>query len=209
MTSATTANRAARLHLQGRLDLATHASELLHSKEEALQREHNRLRGHADRTQADWHERLHQAAIWLLRARALGAGSELTTGSQPPERATVDINWRTSMGVTYPGTVRTTAGSTPAFTSTAALTPTRDAYAAALDAATEHAAARAALQRVEAELADTRRRRRALEQHLVPRLQSELHRLDLTLDERDRDAALRTQLAIRRRGAASAREPTP
>jgi vacuolar-type H+-ATPase subunit D/Vma8 len=120
----------------------------------------------------------------------------------------VDINWQTSMGVTYPGTVHTTPGSTPEFTSTAALTPTRDAYAAALDAATEHAAARAALQRVEAELADTRRRRRALEQHLVPRLQSELRRLDLILDERDRDAALRTQLAVGRRGTASARKPT-
>lgn len=208
MTS-TTANRAARLRIQSRLGLATHASELLHSKEEALQRERDRLRGHADRTEADWHRRLHHAATWLLRARALGAGAELTTGRKPLEPATVDIDWQTSMGVTYPGTVRTTPGSTPAFTSTAALTPTRDAYAAALDAATEHAAARAALHRVEAELADTRRRRRALEQHLVPRLQTELHRLDLTLDERDRDAALRTQLAIARRGKTSTREPAP
>jgi len=99
------------------------------------------------------------------------------------------------MGVTYPGTVVPTPGSPHEFTTTAALVPTCTAFQAALTAAAEHAAATAALRRVEAELATTRRRRRALEERLQPRLQAQLHRLDLALDERDREMALRTRLA--------------
>jgi vacuolar-type H+-ATPase subunit D/Vma8 len=50
-------------------------------------------------------------------------------------------------------------------------------------------------------VSNTRRRRRAIEQRLRPRLESQLHKLDLDLDERDRDAAVRTQLAIRSKGS--------
>jgi V/A-type H+-transporting ATPase subunit D len=202
MTSTTPTNRAARLRLRARLDLTAHAVELLRNKEEALRREQTRLRAHSDRTEIDWQQRLAEARTWLLRARALGASSELARLVRPRRPATIEIAWQTSMGVTYPGAVDITPSPPPNLTSTAALVPTADAYRAALEVAAQHAAASAAFRRVATELADTRRRRRALEYRLLPSLESQLHRLDLTLDERDRDTALRTQLAIRHTEAA-------
>ena len=195
-----TANRSARLHLRANLDLARHAVELLHNKEEALQREQARLEGHAKRTEQQWLDHCHDASTWLLRARALGASSEVTSmlddAFQPAE---VTVAWQAAMGVTYPGEVHCTPATPPNLTSTAALVPTTTAYQTALTAGAEHAAATAALHRLETELSNTRRRRRAIEQRLQPRLETQLHQLDLDLDERDRDAAVRTQLATRHR----------
>jgi len=191
-------DRATRLRLQKRLDLTRHAVELLRSKEEALRREATRLRGHARRTDEEWVERAGRAATWLLRARALGAGGGLTARPEPRIPATLELDWRGSMGVIYPGSVTCTAGAGPAPMGTAALGPATEAAAAALVAGARHAAATTALHRVEGELAVTGRRRRALERRLRPRLEAQLHRLDLALEERERDAALRTRLATRR-----------
>jgi vacuolar-type H+-ATPase subunit D/Vma8 len=195
-----TANRSARLHLRANLDLARHAVELLRNKEEALQREQARLEGHAKRTEQQWLDHCRDASTWLLRARALGASSEvasmLDNASQPAE---VMVAWQAAMGVTYPGEVHCTPATPPTLTSTAALVPTTAAFQKALTAGAEHAAATAALHRLETELSNTRGRRRAIEQRLQPRLETQLHQLDLDLDERDRDAAVRTQLATRRR----------
>ena len=201
MTSkVTSTNRAARLQLRASLDRARHAAELLHNKEQALQRERTRLEGHARRTEQQWHCQCSDATTWLLRARALGAGAELTAiGAQDPQPAVVAIAWQAAMGVTYPGEVTCTPGPAPALVTTAALVPTTTAYRAALVAGAEQAAASIALRRLETELSGTRRRRRAIEQRLRPRLEKQLHQLDLDLDERDREAALRSQLANRRR----------
>jgi V/A-type H+-transporting ATPase subunit D len=193
-----TVNRAARLELRARLDLARHAVDLLRNKEEALRREQARLEGHAHITAEQWTRRCGDASGWLLRARALGAGTELDRALDPTSTpAQTTIAWQSAMGVVYPGEVTCIPGTAPAPTSTAAIVPTTVAYRAALVAGGQHAAATAALRRLEAELATTRRRRRAIQERLQPRLEAQLHRLDVDLDERDRDAAVRTQLAIR------------
>ena len=193
-----TVNRAARLELRARLDLARHAVDLLRNKEEALRRERARLEGHAHITAEQWTTRCADAAAWLLRARALGARTELERAHDPGNApAEMTIAWQSAMGVVYPGEVTCIPGAAPAPTSTAAVVPTAAAYRAALVAGGQHAAAATALGRLEAELATTRRRRRAVEERLQPRLEARLHRLDVDLDERDRDAAVRTQLAIR------------
>ena len=70
-------SRAARLHLIERLELARHATELLHSKEQALQRERARLDVHAERANDAWVRCANEAATWLQRSRALGATDEL------------------------------------------------------------------------------------------------------------------------------------
>ena len=191
------ANRATRLRLRARLELAHHAAELLHSKEEALRRERTRLEGYAIRSRQQWEDSCRDAGAQLLRARAFGASRELSTSAAQPGRvATVSIDWQHDMGVTYPGRVMATPGSPGVLTSTAALVPATTAYGVALGTGAEYAAAAAALVRVEAELGHTRRRRRGIEQRLRPRLEAQLHQLDLELDERDREAALRSQNAI-------------
>ncbi len=198
MTSvAANVSRAGRLRLIDRLELARRGIDLLQSKEEALQRERVRLDAHVARTRRQWEESCRIAATWLLRARALGASAELASISVARSAsATVVAHWQTSMGLTYPGAVECVPAPEPPFVTTAALGPTCDAYRLALQAAADCASTIAALDRLDAELADTRRRRRAIEQRLVPQLESDLHTVDLHLDEQDRDEALRVHLAI-------------
>ena len=191
-------NRAERLRLHDRLDLADRAVALLRSKEDVLRREESRLRGHVERTGAQWARSLEEATTWLLRARALGAGDHLGAGSGPgrPEvPATVELDWQRSMGVGYPGEVVARPGRGGPPVGTAALAPAASVFGRALEAGARHAAAGTAHQRVEQELLATRRRRRSLDRRLRPRLVAEIHRLDLALDERERDAALRVRLA--------------
>ncbi len=190
--------RAGRLRLVARHDLATHAAELLRSKEEALERERVRLEGHANRAHDEWIRACRAAASELVRARMLGASGELAR-LHAASRASVTPDWQASMGIVYPGGVDCAPGLRPAVTSTAALRPAIDAYRAAFAAAGPHAAASAAVDRLDAELAATRRRRRAIEDRLSPALASALVELDQHLDELDRDEAMRVRMATQRR----------
>lgn len=194
-----TATRAARLQLAGRIELIGHAVELLRNKEKALERERVRLEGYASRAEQRWRSAYEESAAWLVRARLLGGSDELAalvrTGPSP---ATVTTDWQVSMGVTYPGGVECDPGPRPRLGSTAALPPTVDAFREALDAAAQHAATSAAVRSLDIELADTRRRRRAIGDRLLPRLHTELHGLDLHLDEQDREQAMRVHLAVSR-----------
>jgi len=193
--------RAGRLRLIARLDVATHAAGLLHSKEEVLERERVRLEGHAKRASAEWASACDVAASELVRARMLGASGELAR-LRGCGTATITPDWQEAMGIVYPGGVECESGERPAVTTTAALRPATDAYRAALVTAGQHAAASAAVERLDAELAATRRRRRAIEDRLQPALASALHELDLHLDEADRDEALRVRMAVRQREVA-------
>ena len=56
-----------------------------------------------------------------------------------------------------------------------------------------------AVERIDHELAETRRRRRAVVDRLVPQLTRELHQVEIDLDEAEREEALRTRLAVARR----------
>lgn len=194
--------RAGRLGLIHQLELARHGVDLLRSKEDALQREQVRLEAHVVRTRARWGEACADAFSWLLRARALGASDEIAALVTLGEAsANISPHWQASMGVTYPGIVDVVSGPEPTVVSTAALRPTIDAYQKALSTGAAHASSTTAWRGLSGELNDTRRRRRAIEQRLVPQLEASLHGLDLHLDEQDRDEALRTQLAIKQHEA--------
>ncbi|MEZ5230700.1 MAG: V-type ATP synthase subunit D [Acidimicrobiales bacterium] len=85
----------------------------------------------------------------------------------------------------------------PAVYTTAAMAPTIEAHRQALRTAAEHAAMSSALERLQSELVATRRRRRAIEDRLIPDLAAERQALEIHLDEEDRDQALRVRLAAR------------
>ena len=151
---------------------------------------------HAERANDAWVRFANEAATWLQRSRALGATDELDViAAHRPQPAQIVIDWQASMGITYPGDVRCTPAAQLDLTASAALTPTMQAHHRALDAAATHAATYAALSRLDAELATTRRRRRAIGDRLVPRLETDLRTLELDLDEQDREEALRVRLA--------------
>lgn len=188
--------RADRLRLVEQEEVAAHAAELLRSKEEALERERDRLEGYARRAEDDWSEAGTAANVALLRARMLGASDDLCAPTVRSARAAVQPDWQVSMGVAYPGSVEVEPGDPPAVTSTAALGPAVERYRDALTAAARQAAAAMAVRRLDAELAATRRRRRALEDRLIPSLADARHRLDLHLDELDRDEAMRVVIAV-------------
>jgi len=197
-------NRAVRLHLTNRLRTAQHAADLLHGKEQALQHERARLEGHAHRARREWEARCRHGAVCLARARVLGAGDEIRALiERGPPPADVNANWQSSMGSTYPGAVDCTPGDPSAFTCTAAIEPTADAFRQALSAGATHAATTTALRRLDVELANTRRRRRAIGERLVPRLERVLHELDLQLEEQDREEAVRVKITNRTHGGSS------
>jgi vacuolar-type H+-ATPase subunit D/Vma8 len=187
--------RADRLRLLDRIALARRAGELLRSKEEALERESERLEGHLTRARAEWERLARDAAGHLVRARVLGGGGEVAALGEVAPTATVTPHWQASMGIVYPGEVTCVPGPMPALTSTAALRPAAAAYREALVAAATVAAADEAGRRLDAELAQTRRRRRAVEERLLPDLLDRRHRLDLRLDELDREEAQRVRAA--------------
>ncbi len=189
--------RAGRIRLGARIALARHAADLLRSKEEALEHERVRLEGHDARSGDAWTAACATAAKTLLRARMLGASDELSVLVRrgPPEAATIRPHWQRSMGISYPGSVECEPGTPHELISTAALCPAADAYRTALVAAAEHAAARAAMRRLDRELATTRRRRRAIEDRLEPALERARRELDLHLDELDHDEGLRVRIA--------------
>jgi vacuolar-type H+-ATPase subunit D/Vma8 len=201
--SATPRTRAGLLQLATRVARARRASELLSSKEEALERERVRLEGHAARARNAWIGQCRDAENELVRARMFGASDELAllVARGPTDLASIKPHWETSMGIAYPGSVECEPGERPAVTSTAALCQAIDAYRQALEAGVQHAAASAAVQRLDAELAATRRRRRAIEDRLQPALEKAWRELDLHLDELDRDEALRVRIATRRKEA--------
>ncbi len=204
MSASVVPTRAARLHLIRQVSLAHHAVELLSSKEAALERERMRLAGHASRTEQRWQEQMNEAARWLLRSRMLGCSEELDrlveTGNAT---TTIEVAWQSSMGVTYPEGIDCTFASAPVVSSTAALLPTIEAEREALRAAAEHAAMHAAVARLDGELVSTRRRRRAIEDRLLPRLEEQQRSLEVHLDEEDREEALRVRLASSERLAGS------
>jgi vacuolar-type H+-ATPase subunit D/Vma8 len=76
------------------------------------------------------------------------------------------------------------------------------AHVEAVRVAAECAAARAALDAIAAELTATTRRQRAIERRWIPEHEAALHRLELALDEREREDIARVRWALDRRGGA-------
>lgn len=190
--------RADRLRLRHRIETAGRAGALLRSKEEALEREQDRVSGHLSRAREDWVSRMGTAADLLVRARTLGASGALTRLVEAgPADATAAPTWQVSMGVGYPTAVACSLGTPADLTATAALAPAAAAYSEALEAAATAAAADLAHRRLGRELAETRRRRRAVEERLLPDLEETCRHLELRLDELDREEALRVRMAVR------------
>lgn len=198
--TASVATHADRLRLLREIALARRAVDLLHNKEEALERERVRLRGHAARAAERWEQAWVDAAVAATRARMLGAGPEIDRfAGRASGAATVTPEWSRSMGIEYPGAVTCEPVRAEPLGSTAAMLGAASAARAAVLAAAEAAAADEAVRRLDRELASTRRRRRAVDEHRLPMLESKVHELELRLDELDREEALRIRTATTRR----------
>jgi V/A-type H+-transporting ATPase subunit D len=184
--------RAGRLWLQRRLSTARLAADLLDRKLRILRTEQARLAARSQDTEAAWDRAGRAADVWGLRAALLGGRRELRLAAV--SAATVEITWSAVMGLRYPAAVTCQIPDQPAGgrePGTSAVIEAATAYRVALRAATDHAAARAALRAVDAEVAATRRRWRAVTQRWIPRLEGTLRELSQRLDEAERAEGVR------------------
>lgn len=190
--------RAGRAWLLERSAVAGSALSLLDGKRVLLEAELRRLRAHHDRTAQDWAATCAAAREWQARA-ALFGGSGALIAAASPRYAEVTVHTETLAGVSYPGRidyVPPQQDRNPVAYS-ASLVHARAAHCRALAAAAEHAAVIAAVRAVERELAATRIRARALRRRRIPALRAALARLDLELEERERDERIPARRARR------------
>jgi len=187
--------RAGRLWLTRRLQVARRGADLLDRKLRILQAELSRFREAETRTAAEWDRCCADAERWLLRASMLGGerAVRLAADGQP---AAVTIPYTVTMGVRHPASPACVIPASVTWDGPT-LTRTRQAHAAALEAAVRHAAAAEALRVIEAEVLATRYRLRAIEDRWIPRLEQALAEVTFALEEQELADAARLRLAIR------------
>jgi len=195
--------RAGRLWLLGRVASARRSVELLDRKRKLLQREDARLTELCEQTRMRWEAACGDAETWGLRATVLGGAADVALAAAAVAgRASVDLTWRNTMGVAHPDVSRSEPAVLPAAdaaAANAAVAPAAAAYRRALETAVAYAAADMSRRVVNAELRATERRQRAIERHRLPALEEDLARLELRLDELERDERVVGRWAQQRR----------
>ena len=201
MAEAIPPGRAGRAWLVAHIATADHSVDLLRQKQQLLAHQYRRLTQLREQTADEWRSAVADADLWSARVDALGgtAGSELLA-SPTQGRASVTVSWRNTMGVLHPDEahVDTPDLSPMARARNAAVGPCATAHQRALQAAAREAVVEGALRALQAELASTRRRLRAIERHRLPWLEGALHALTLRLDEVEREERLVTRCAAQR-----------
>jgi len=194
--------RAGRLWLLGRLRAARRSMELLDRKRQLLRREQSRLAELCGETRRRWVTSCSEADTWGLRAAVLGGSADVAlSGSTVAGRAGVEVVWRNTMGVRHPDDPRCALPElSPAASAAAnaAVAPASASYRRALEAGVANAVADRSLAVIEEELHATERRHRAIERRRVPQLEDALRRLELRLDELEREERVVTRWAQRR-----------
>jgi len=193
--------RMGRLWVLNRLDLAERGVMLLEQKLHLLIGLQEGLQRKAEQSRDAWERACGAADMWALRAVLLG-GQNAIDLAVTAEPASVTVHWAVTAGVRYPDAAACVlpAEDHPAVidTNSASFHAVR-AHRAAVVTAAEYAAAQSAFRIVEHEVYTTRLRARALSRHWLPLLRQELTRIDLQLEEEDRDGAIRVRLVGRRR----------
>ena len=199
--------RAGRVWLERRLDVAHRGIGLLETKLRILAAEEQRFDLLVQRTRRTWESSVAEAEVWMSRARVL-SGRRGARFAAPPPSARVDVHWQATMGVRFPAGARVhvaEAGPDAPTPDCSALALARDAYAQALTAAAEYAAAAAAQDAVHAEVTATRRRLRALERRWTPLLTDARRTLADSLEESEREDGVRLRWAAGRLATAPTR----
>jgi V/A-type H+-transporting ATPase subunit D len=199
--------RAGHNWLRRRQAIAERGLEQLDRKLRILHPERQRLELRADRARADWRAACAEARTWLLRAALLGGQDGIRT-ARPDQEVGVTVRWTTSMGLSYPveATLVTTGPTADQPRGNAAIVPATEAFRAAAMAGSRLAAAEEAVRRMDAEIAVTRRRLRALEKRWLPRLEESLAALELTLEQAELEEGMRLRQAA---GVGSGRRWVP
>lgn len=195
--------RAGRLWLHGRLAAARRSVELLDRKRQLLRHEQRRVADLREETRRGWAISCMEAETWGLRAALLGGSSDVARSAiTVTGRASVEVAWRNTMGVRHPDDPRCilpTLGPVESAAANGAVVPAAASYRRALEAAVAYAVADTSLALLDLELRATERRLRAIERRRLPLLEEALWRLELRLDELEREERVVTRWAQMRR----------
>jgi len=186
--------RAGRMRVERRLRTARHGAALLDRKRQIMADELERLQLHADRLRVEWETRARDASVWSQRVAALD-GEEGIRSAAPAGTAQVEVQWGSSMGVTYPVDASCTAPVAPGPGGSSALSYATTAHRTAASAAVRLAAVQRAVVLVSGELEATHARQRAVEDRWIPRLEEQLRLIRRRLDEQELEEALRLRWA--------------
>ena len=194
--------RAGRIWLVGRLQVARRGAELLEQKRQALLHEQARVRVEAKEARRAWLDAVAEADLWSARAALLDGATRLDVLARHVQHeASLELSWSNLMGAQLPSTSRITVPEPPPLSSLGASSATVLAARAcrqAVNAAARYAVAERADAELGAEFARATRRLRALQKRWIPRHEAALARLDLALDESQREQAARVRWLTRR-----------
>jgi V/A-type H+/Na+-transporting ATPase subunit D len=195
--------RAGRTWLVRRLEIARRGAELLDRKRQALLGEQTRVRAEAANAQRAWHDAAKSAALWTTRAAMLdGAGRLELLARHVDEQASLQLSWSNLMGARLPTAEQVNVPTPPALSALGGSSATVIAARACCEAtraAARYAVAERADAELSAELGRAARRLRALQQRWIPQHEQALARLDLALDESQREQAARVRWLTHRR----------
>jgi V/A-type H+-transporting ATPase subunit D len=193
--------RAGRLWLVRRLGVARRGHDVLEQKRLALLRQLERVDELLDDARREWDGNARAAELWWQRAAVLAGERPLELAEAGVQgRADVRLGWRNALGVVYPSEASVDLPPAEPFPSggSAALAYAAAAHRRALEAAVDLGATERAHDRTARELRATTQRLRAIERRWIPEHERALRRLELALDENDREEAARVRWVIRR-----------
>lgn len=194
--------RAGRIWLERRLEVARRGADVLDQKRQTLLREQQGLASRLAAAAAEWDRRAADARVWNDRALALVGARRLRLASlHRRERARVRVEWRKALGTSFPADATVSApppADLVALGGGSSVALAARAHTEALSAAAAYAALRAAYDAITAELVATTRRLRAIERRWVPEHEAALHRLELVLEARELEDAVRARWALER-----------
>lgn len=195
--------RAGRIWLVHRLATARRGAQLLDRKRQALLRQQASIRQEATDARRVWEDAAARVDAWSRRTWMLDGPERLellTRHVTGP--VTFDLSWSNLMGARLPSAGELIVPDPPPFSAlggSSAAVLLAEACREAAGAAARHATAQRALAEVSAELARAARRLRALQERWIPEHEQALARLDLALDESQREQAARVRWLTTRR----------
>jgi V/A-type H+-transporting ATPase subunit D len=194
--------RTGRPWLLHRLEVARAGADVLDEKRRVLLRRRRQLELEVEDARLEWERLAHTAAE--LRELALvlsGARRFRLAAFYGGGRAELRVRWRNVLGVSLPDAAEISFAEPVdlvPFGASLPLALAAGAHRQALAAATRYARVREEHRRVREEVERTARRLRAIEQRWIPRHEEALAKLELTLDELEREDSGRVRWFLKR-----------
>ncbi len=186
--------------LRRRLSVAEHGVDVLRRKQQLLRTERERRARELASATPAWESACQEAQRWMRRALETAGRQQLPEIAADAELAAVSVTWMSVMNLRVP------ASATVSVPASLLLRSASLGGSSAFDRAAEHAgsavraavalaAARMAVEAIDAELTATTRQIRLLQRRRLPELKNALGEASRRLDEAERDDGIRARWA--------------